>query len=346
VSGQTLYASDEGSIVALDLPSGSERWRKRLGSDAEPELAASEGLVFANDSVTIRAFAADSGKLLWTHGCPCSRGCWFGAAGDSGVVTCSLLGRQRTVGLSAKTGRTRWTKTLGASPLSRPTLDSSRVYLYPDQGAVDEEHHDPVDVRWAPWLATVALELRNGRQAWEARLSHVYGALSVRSGILLVPDRVGIVGAADTTNGSTIWTAKHPGIAGCSVDLRGDAVATTRAVVVRGERRLERRALADGALLAAHALPGLEGGLGPLAFARCHGRAWASERVVVGALSYEPGWAVRRGYLVVWNDGGHRLLQWPGGEAQDASMVGELLLVNDGSTLRAYSLADAHEAGR
>ena len=335
---ETLFANDEHDIVALDLRSGRERWRKRLPMDLLPDLTASDGRVFVNDSVTIRALAADSGKPLWTRRCPCAGGCWFGAVGESGVATCSLTGRQRTLGVGTKTGSVRWTRTIGASSRSRPAVDSSRAYFFIDEGDVADAGFDCLGLEHRLGLSGVALDLRTGIQVWKSRLSPDYSDLVAREGVLIVASRPAeVVRAAD---GSPVWNGDRPRDAACSVEFGGNMGVATTSVVLPGERTLERRALSDGHILATYRIPGL-GEMDPLLPpADCHGRAWATDIKVIAALSYGRGATVLAGYLVVWSDSVRRILQWPGGNAHEASVVGELLLVSDGSTLRAYSLAE------
>ncbi len=335
---ETLFANDERDIVALDLRSGREQWRRQLPTDLMPDLTASDGRVFANDSVTIRALAADSGRLLWTRRCPCARGCWFGAVGESGAATCSLAGRQRTIGVAAKTGSVRWTRSVGASPRSRPAIDSSRVYFFIDEGDVDDQEQEIEGIEWRPWLLGVALDLRTGSKVWESRLAPGYRDLVARNGALLIADRpVKAVRAAD---GLSLWNGNRPGYSSRSDEFQGGMAATENSVVVLGERALERRALGDGKVLASYRIPGLGEMNLFMPPILCHGRAWATDKQVIAALGYERDAVVRTGYLFIWGDSGRRILQWPGGNAQEANVVVDLLLVGDGSTLRAYSLAD------
>jgi outer membrane protein assembly factor BamB len=358
-----LFGYAKSNVVALDLRTGWEIWRRRVPSEVFPELIASAGRVFVNDSVAIHALTAESGRPLWTHRCACGRGCWFGAFGGDSTATCALAGRQRTEGLAAKSGKLRWTRTIGASRRSRPAIDSSRAYFIVDQGEVDDGTQGPTDclgLRDRPGLPCVALELATGKQVWESRCQPGYSDLAVGEGILLAPHRG--VRALRATDGLAVWSMDPPRWPGALIEIDGGLVVGPGSVVLVGEGGLERRGLADGEMLATYRIPGLEE-MGPLPSATAiekraddasarlrragqyHGRAWASEKLVVVALSRESGTTVRSGYVFVWSDAGRCALRWPGGGAHEASVVGNLLLVSEESTLRGYSLVELQGSG-
>lgn len=272
--GDAYASTAQGALVALDVATGAERWRSAVATRAYDTLldvdatrdgrtvvvtgAAYDGFVVgAKDSrVVTAAFDGATGRQLWLS-------TWDGRPDgtDNGkVVALSPDGRRAYVGgvttvapgdldyvvvaYDTATGRERWARTyagLGAGGDDAlydlaVSPDGDRVLVTGDSAATREFDVD---------MATVALDARNGRVAWEHRLDGLGAQVSDRARALAVDGRhVYVTGdsspadrsadldvltaAIDLRSGTTAWTRRQ--------DPSGGRFDTGRAIALAGDR--------------------------------------------------------------------------------------------------------------
>lgn len=117
--GTTLYAVNGlSSLVALDLASGKEKWRKDLGVPGRSAPMIADGRVFVSTiDNRLFAFAAVDGRQLWIHQGSPPVTAMLGqpaAAYYSGLVVAGFSSGE-LVCLRAESGSIVWTDSLGAS---------------------------------------------------------------------------------------------------------------------------------------------------------------------------------------------------------------------------------------
>lgn len=190
-------ASCAGSVDALDLATGTERWRYRTGRDGPPANFHSEpvltdgGVSFAGDKepeARVYAFDRGSGSVRWSRA--------FGGGvysdllrhGDDILV---YTRRGDAVALRIATGEVKWTFRDGprqtARPPSAPVLIGGR-YVFAAH---------PADV--------IALDADTGAISWRATLAgDPSTSVVVAAGALLVGTRAGHFYRLDPGSGSVL----------------------------------------------------------------------------------------------------------------------------------------------
>lgn len=138
--GETLDASDEGAVVALDTATGAVRWQTSLGDDA---LKAFDALFVTSDTVlvpsiygggTVIALDAVSGAERWRHEPTATR---FGSIHVADGRVWFVQENAHLIGLDAETGQVvaRFSEldlnltSLDSSFAQRPTSIGSRLYV-------------------------------------------------------------------------------------------------------------------------------------------------------------------------------------------------------------------------
>lgn len=163
IADDTLYAVNGlGSLVALDLRSGKERWRKELNVPLRSEPLIAVGRVFVTSSDD-RLFALDAagGQHLWDYQAQSTMANMLGRpapAFSDGIVVAGF-GSGELSALRADAGTVVWTDVLAsagggrfadiASIRGRPAISEGRVFAT-GMGGV-----------------TLALDLHAGRRLWE-----------------------------------------------------------------------------------------------------------------------------------------------------------------------------------
>jgi outer membrane protein assembly factor BamB len=117
--GSTLYAVNGlSSLVALDLASGKEKWRKDIGMPARSAPMIADGRVFVTTiDNRLFAFTAADGRQLWTHQAAEPVTSMLGqpaAAYYRGLVVAGF-GSGELACMRADSGTVTWTDGLGAS---------------------------------------------------------------------------------------------------------------------------------------------------------------------------------------------------------------------------------------
>ncbi len=192
-------ASCAGSVYALDLATGAQRWRYRSGRDGRPAnfhgepVLAGGAILFAGDKeaeARVYAFDPSSGAVRWSR------------AFDGGVYSDLLrrgddvlvyTRRGDAVALRAGDGKEQWTYRDGprqkARPPSAPVLFGGR-YIFAAH---------PADV--------IALDAGTGAVSWHATLpGDPSTSLVVAAGAILVGTREGRFYRLDPDSGSVVAT--------------------------------------------------------------------------------------------------------------------------------------------
>jgi outer membrane protein assembly factor BamB len=195
IDGDTvLVGTDDGSLTAVALGSGDQRWTVDLGDSINTPVAASDGT----------AFVAVSG----------------GSSQPSSLVT-----------LRETDGSQVWHFTAGASGISigAPALANGSVYVSISDGSVRAFDAGTGAARWASKLNTVSgggspavvddavvvadirgqvyrLSASTGARVWDfAMNTPVYGAPVIGGSVVVVGDSAGDVSAIDLASGERIW---------------------------------------------------------------------------------------------------------------------------------------------
>ena len=195
VDGSTvLVGTDDGSVTAVDLTSGDQRWSVDLGDSVNTPIAAADGSAY----VAVSAGAREPGFLA---------------------------------SLRETDGSQRWRSPLGAagSSISAPAVVDGSVYATVNDGSIRATDAATGSVRWAAKLnavtgggspavtsdAVVVADVRGqvyryasgtGERIWDfAMNAPVYGATVIAGSAVLVGDSSGDVSAIDLQTGARIW---------------------------------------------------------------------------------------------------------------------------------------------
>jgi outer membrane protein assembly factor BamB len=141
VANGTIYAiGDDGSLVALDAATGTERWRRALTTDpGQPTsqitspTVAGEGVFIALRDGTLIAFDQDDGAESWRMSIGASVAAALVAAGDV-LYLGGLDGVVRAV--DADTGAELWTFTLDGWVSGPLAVAGGQVYVADHQGVL------------------------------------------------------------------------------------------------------------------------------------------------------------------------------------------------------------------
>jgi outer membrane protein assembly factor BamB len=229
--GIVYAASGEGTVHALDLATGTERWTVSIDAlvSASPLLAG--GLVIVGDEDGIvHALKAGGGEAAWT------------AETDGGAIT----GSPATIGddlivatngthayrLVAATGEVKWSIDVGGGSRRSVTADDETAYLGIDGEMVAIDLDDGAEL----WRTTVAETGDVGTPTIAGDL--VYAA----TGISGEPEDYGIA-AVDRTTGAVRWRYASP----IQEVIYTPAVVDGRAFVLGHDRQVVAMDAATGA---------------------------------------------------------------------------------------------------
>jgi hypothetical protein len=176
VVGDTIYLQGNGTVIALDVASGGERWKADIGDGTGGDPAIAGDRVYVKAACTILALDRRNGRTLWSH----DRGC-TGGGGDT-----VLLWRDRVY------------------PFEDREIGPRRAE---DGAAIGGPMIEAVggDVGFERGL--VAHDLAAGRQLWQT---------GGRVGVVLpghvLGVHTGMVLAHDLRSGEQRWGARVPGV--------------------------------------------------------------------------------------------------------------------------------------
>ena len=210
-----VYASDlDGSVVAIDLLSGKQRW----SIDAEKPLSSGpgvgEGLVVVGGlNGDVIALDRDSGSAKWTTNVS-SEVLASPVVADGIVVVRS--GDGRVFGLSADDGSRRWLFDRGVPLISlrgnaTPVVVDGNVYVGYDNGKLVALHLADGNLQWEQTIATP-----QGRTELE-RMGDIDGEIVASEGELYLVTYRGQAAALARDSGRVLWTRDMSSFTGVSL---------------------------------------------------------------------------------------------------------------------------------
>lgn len=213
--GGVVFASDlDGSVVAIDLLGGKQRW----SIDAEKRLSSGpgvgEGLVVVGGlDGDVIALDRDSGSAKWTTNVS-SEVLANPIVADGVVVVRSADGR--IFGLSAADGSRRWLFDRGVPLISlrgnaAPIVADGNVYAGYDNGKLVALELATGNLLWEQTIATPS-----GRTELE-RMSDIDGEIVAADSELYLVTYRGQAAALDRASGRILWTRDMSSFTGVSV---------------------------------------------------------------------------------------------------------------------------------
>ncbi|MFX0069207.1 MAG: PQQ-binding-like beta-propeller repeat protein [Promethearchaeota archaeon] len=186
--GMVYFGRKDGCISALEVTSGREIWKFKMGRKNRFPLVVSDGLVYAaSDDKSIYAIDAKTGEKRWqfskgkdiSHRPVTANGLVYAATKD-----------KRLYALDSQTGQERWQFSTGKD-ISPPGVGGGLLCF----GSEDQKVY--------------ALDARNGEKKWDSKTGHKRHSLPV-----FVNDKVLISGdknlyAFNTSTGTILWVAKN-----------------------------------------------------------------------------------------------------------------------------------------
>jgi outer membrane protein assembly factor BamB len=221
--GDSIYvASAEGRVASVDPESGRLRWKTDL------DLALSGGVGHHGDSIFVGAseglvmrLSADSGAELWRA--TVSGEVLSAPQGDGRYVVAQTYDG-KLMGFDYETGETRWTYTSDVPVL---TLRGTGTPMILGDNAIAGFADGKV----------VAVNLRSGNVAWEARVAipqgrseierivDIDGSMALQGSELYVASYQGRVAAIDTRSGRRLWQRNVSSVSGVGVGFGNVYVA-------------------------------------------------------------------------------------------------------------------------
>ncbi|HEV8364751.1 MAG TPA: PQQ-binding-like beta-propeller repeat protein, partial [Gemmatimonadaceae bacterium] len=131
--GQTVYVgSSDGSVYAIDLPSGEVKWRRNVESPVMSTPAVDNGLVLVGSyDGTMRALRAASGDVAWTFRTqqPVALR-WGFESGETWTSSATIAGGAAVFGardgnvyaVNATSGTQKWRYSTGTRVVSSPAI--------------------------------------------------------------------------------------------------------------------------------------------------------------------------------------------------------------------------------
>jgi len=223
LAGDSIYvASAEGRVASVDPESGRLRWKTDL------DLALSGGVGHYGDSIFVGAseglvmrLAADSGAEIWRA--TVSGEVLSAPQGDGRYVIAQTYDG-KLMGFDYETGETRWTYTSDVPVL---TLRGTGTPMILGDNAIAGFADGKV----------VAVNLRSGNVAWEARVAipqgrseierivDIDGSMALQGSELYVASYQGRLVAIDTRSGRRLWQRNVSSVSGVGVGFGNVYVA-------------------------------------------------------------------------------------------------------------------------
>jgi outer membrane protein assembly factor BamB len=183
-----FVAGGDGSVRAIGLEDGTERWRARLGEVAtRVQLPAAGPPLVVADRLQIARLEPATGRQLWSFRLADARTLPTGDANSLAASAPVVAGSDVVIGdaagvvsaVDARSGHRVWRANVADGPIAPPAADGARLYLttFGDDGELIALEHDPEGRRLAEVSETV---LRPGR----ALLNFVVAFLAVSAVIL------------------------------------------------------------------------------------------------------------------------------------------------------------------
>jgi outer membrane protein assembly factor BamB len=237
IVGDAAYvATDNGTLTAIDLATGNERWSFHTDRGALVGPTVVDGLAYVSDATgTVLAIDAATGKEAWAASAsyPNINTATVGAGrvylglSDSGLVA-----------LDAKTGAERWkTPIHPGSESHTPAFADGVVYVSNDGVGIAAVSAETGQTLWTtaldgdvPGTAVVAdgtvyvglgggvdkgrlraLSAKTGSLKWQT--DDAFQAPAVSGGIAFATDNTGLVAALRASDGSKVWQIRLPAAA-------------------------------------------------------------------------------------------------------------------------------------
>ena len=241
VVGQVVYVvSTDGTLHAIDLDTGRQRWSASIGAEAHGGLEVADGLVIVGAQDGAHAFALSDGQAAWTagatgavRGAPAIVGhaaifdsdeglataidtrtgavVWsqkLGAPDDTSVAAAdglAIFGLQdgTVVALSIADGDERWRAATGdGARIGTPAIAEGRVYAASLDDNGPGTHH------------ITALDLATGKMLWQFASPGDTPAYTpaIADGRAITEGEDGSVTALDAATGAVLWQTKAPGL--------------------------------------------------------------------------------------------------------------------------------------
>ena len=260
VDGNSLYVSSAfGSLFAMDVETGTIRWKQELDASGIAAPTVAGGIVYVVDGKS-KAWAIDTGtgRIKWTmSGVPSEQSFQGGAApaiGRSLAIFPFANGDVQAV--FRRGGFNRWSASIsgtregfavsGISEITAgPVLDSGRVYVGNNSGRI------------------AALDATTGDRIWTAQHGTSGGIVPVgRNDLFTVSDQNQLMRLSAKT-GQVIWSKQLPLYVNENVKRRSDIVvhngpllAGGRVLVASSDGMMRQFSVVDGSDLGSVAIPG------------------------------------------------------------------------------------------
>jgi outer membrane protein assembly factor BamB len=241
VVGKVVYvASTDGTLHAVDLETGTQRWSVSIGAESHGSVSVVDNLVIAVADDGVHAFATADGRAAWVS---TKTGEVRGAPAVVGHVAVFASDDGRATALDTRTGSLLWQKPLGApdnssvaaadglvalglqngvmvvlaladgsgrwrtdtgdgARIGTPTIAGGRVYVATLDGGGPGSRH------------ITALDLATGKVLWRFASpgDEPAYAPAIADGRAIVEGEDGRITALDPATGSVLWQAKAPGL--------------------------------------------------------------------------------------------------------------------------------------
>lgn len=318
-----LFTAEEAVLVARDLASGREAWRRDLGFVPASLHVFANRVVARSSKETVAAIRLDDGVLDWREEVGCAlRGRLAGNAERAAGYCLDVAEDLHAIGIDLATGRVAWRHRIGRGS---SWLEDTR---YPDLAADGTTVYVPdfVSVREG---AALALDLRTGLLRWWCPLEP--DRLLVSGSILIGTDRDSAK-AVSTADGRELWRVDG-GRSPLSIDTGGTIFERELARETHGA--IAFHDLAAGALRRTVRLPPPPPSV-PMGFATHLGSIAA--QLVVLRVGRE---ARHSDHLLEWDGESWRAWRMPAGGA----LVGDLVVEWRDGHLRAYDVRTRSGSG-
>lgn len=236
--GSVFVGAQDGTFVALDLISGTERWRVALGASPGAPAVVDGSIFVGLDSVP----AIADGVVYVTGSCACNA--VVALDEQTGAERWRFTGADAYLfALDAATGKERWRYDPHGETLADPSVAGGMIYTVSSAGTA------------------IALDLETGAERWRQAIPGSNGTgkfdatPAISRGVVLVSSRGGSLTALAARSGAIEWQYALPGSA-----IASPTVADGVVYIGDLNGTLTALDLSDGAVLWTTKLSGLIGG--------------------------------------------------------------------------------------